>query len=58
MFLQNVSIAIVGEDMEFVVNEDSDVDKYLELIAGEEQVSEEIKWINANTKHGIIQRYA
>ena len=33
-----VSIAIVGEDMEFVVNEDSDVDKYLELIAGEEQV--------------------
>ena len=24
--------------MEFVVNEDSDVDKYLELIAGEEQV--------------------
>ena len=35
---KNVSIAIVGEDMEFVVNEDSDVDKYLELIAGEEQV--------------------
>merc|ERR1712038_700069 len=34
---KNVSIAIVGEDMEFVVNEDSDVDKYLELIAGEEQ---------------------
>ena len=35
--------------MEFVVNEDSDVDKYLELIAGEEQVSEELKLINANT---------
>ena len=35
--------------MEFVVNEDSDVDKYLELIAGEEQVREEIKWINAIT---------
>ena len=26
--------------MEFVVNEDADVDKYLELIAGEEQVWE------------------
>ena len=36
--------------MEFVVNEDSDVDKYLELIAGEEQVREEIRWINAITK--------
>merc|ERR1712064_248231 len=34
---KNVSIAIVGEDMEFVVNEDSDVDKIIELIAGEEQ---------------------
>ena len=29
--------------MEFVVNEDSDVDKYLELIAGEEQVREEFR---------------
>ena len=41
---KNVSIAIVGEDMEFVVNEDSDVDKYLELIAGEEQVKKELKF--------------
>merc|ERR1711945_61409 len=34
---KNVSIAIVGEDTEFVVHEDSDVDRYLELIAGEER---------------------
>ena len=37
MYFQNVSIAIVGEDTEFVVHEDSDVDRYLELIAGEER---------------------
>jgi len=34
---KNVSIAIVGEDQELVVHEDSDVDRYLELIAGEER---------------------
>merc|ERR1712080_747293 len=34
---KNVSIAIVGHDTDFEVNEDSDVDKYLELIAGEER---------------------
>merc|ERR1711992_336922 len=34
---KNVSISIVGENTDFVVYEDSDVDKYLELIAGEEQ---------------------
>merc|ERR1719411_2265180 len=34
---KNVSIAIVGEDIEFAVYEDSDVDRYLDLIAGEEQ---------------------
>ena len=43
--------------MEFVVNEDSDVDKYLELIAGEEQVREEMRWINTNTEHSC-RRYA
>ncbi len=35
--MQNVSISIVGENTDFVVYEDSDVDKYLELIAGEER---------------------
>merc|ERR1711864_37671 len=34
---KNVSISIVGEDTDFVVYEDSDVDRYLELIAGEER---------------------
>merc|ERR1712150_395118 len=34
---KNVSIAIVGGDQELVVHEDSDVDRYLELIAGEER---------------------
>lgn len=34
---KNVSIAIVGSDTDFEVYEDSDVDKYLELIAGEER---------------------
>ena len=34
---KNVSISIVGEDTNFIVYEDSDVDKYLELIAGEER---------------------
>merc|ERR1739848_919544 len=34
---KNVSIAIVGENTDFVVHEDSDVDRYLELIAGEER---------------------
>ena len=43
--------------MEFVVNEDSDVDKYLELIAGEEQVSDKLKLINANSYHSF-QIYA
>ena len=41
--------------MEFVVNEDSDVDKYLELIAGEEQVREDLRYsIQAILRH----RYA
>ena len=35
--LQNVSVSIVGEDTEFVVYEDSDVDRYLALIEGEER---------------------
>jgi hypothetical protein len=43
MYFQNVSIAIVGEDTEFVVHEDSDVDRYLELIAGEERRNQVIK---------------
>merc|ERR1711894_777210 len=34
---KNVSIAIVGSDTDFEVYEDSDVDKYLELIVGEER---------------------
>lgn len=34
---QNVSVSIVGEETEFVVYEDSDVDRYLALIEGEER---------------------
>merc|ERR1712154_544065 len=37
---KNVSIAIVGEDIEFATYEDSDVDRYLDLIAGEENPSD------------------
>merc|ERR1719326_616830 len=35
--LTNKNVSIVGENTDFVVYEDSDVDKYLELIAGEER---------------------
>jgi len=38
---KNVSIAIVGEDIEFSTFEDSDVDRYLDLIAGEERRPDE-----------------
>jgi len=37
---KNVSIAIVGEDIDFATYEDSDVDRYLDLIAGEEKPSD------------------
>merc|ERR1712212_922142 len=37
---KNVSIAIVGEDIDFATYEDSDVDRYLDIIAGEEKPSD------------------
>ena len=54
MYFQNVSIAIVGEDTEFVVHEDSDVDRYLELIAGEERRNQVIKKLAQFAKNTVI----
>merc|ERR1719479_185880 len=34
---KNVSIAVVGKDTDFTIYEDAKVDRYLELIAGEER---------------------